>query len=117
MAIFNGSFGNDSVLTGSLSTVNDTVTTSLGNDYVQGTLGSDFLNLGYKTSLSYFRYGFNDFDTVDYRFMNPATPALRIVVDLQLGTVQKFNGVTLVGTDTLIGADSVWGTSSSCYGR
>jgi hypothetical protein len=112
MATIYGTTGSDSLSTG--TSFNDTFATGAGNDYVQATGGSDSYSLGYKSVISYFRYGFNDFDTVDYRFvwsnLGLATSAtVTFDIDLQLGTAKKFNGGTLLGTDTISGADAVRG--------
>ena len=90
-----------------------------GGDYVQATSGSDSYNLGYKSSASYWRFGFTDYDTLDYRYAwNSAgltnDISLRVVVDLELGTIKKFSSAgTLLGTDTVVGADAINGTQAS----
>jgi Ca2+-binding RTX toxin-like protein len=123
MARIYGTINNDSLANG--TTGNDSFITSVGNDYVQATQGNDAFDLGYAKSASYWKYGFNDFDSVDYRYAwqsyGLATNAgLEIVVDLQLGTVQKLTAAgTLLNTDTLIGVDAVFGTGGAdkFYGR
>lgn len=112
MADLFGTTGNDSINTG--TTGDDTISTSIGQDYAQATGGSDVFRMGYAWSSSYFRYGQNDFDIVDYRYvwsnLGLLTDAdVRIVADLAAGTVQKFDGDTLLGTDIVRGADAIWG--------
>ncbi len=116
MATIFGTTGNDSLTSGTAG--NDTFYTSLGGDYVQASAGNDTYNLGYKYSASYWRYGFNDFDTLDYRFAfssyGLAATDLKIVVDLQAGTIQKLNAAgTVLNTDTVIGVDSIYGTQNA----
>lgn len=117
MAIYTGSTGNDNVLTGNLTSSADTVSTGHGNDYVQGTGGGDSFILGYASTLSYFRFGYGDFDTLDYRFvwnsMGLSTNNVRIVADLEAGTVRKFGGTTLLSTDTVRGVDALRGTENN----
>jgi Ca2+-binding RTX toxin-like protein len=118
MTIYTGFTGNDDVRIAALSSSADTVSTGMGSDYVQATGGSDTYNLGYSSTLSYYRYGFGDFDTLDYRFvwqsMGLATSStVRIVANLELGTVQKFNGTTLLSTDTVRGVDAIRGADGN----
>jgi Ca2+-binding RTX toxin-like protein len=123
MATIFGTINNDSLTNGTNG--NDTFITSLGSDYVQATAGNDTFNLGFPKSASYWKNSFNDFDTVDYRYAwssygFAAATDVKIVVDLALGTIQKLNGAgALLHTDTVIGIDSVYGTSASdtMYGR
>ena len=73
----------------------------------------------------YWTNSFYDFDTVDYRFANDSYGVgdadIKIVADLQLGTVQKLNASTgnVLHTDTLVGADAVSASFASdvFYGR
>ncbi|MEJ5988997.1 calcium-binding protein [Ramlibacter sp. PS3R-8] len=119
MANLIGTTGNDSTGTSAgnigVGTVgDDSIATSTGQDYAQATGGNDIFRMGYAWSSSYFRYGQNDFDTVDYRYvwfnLGLTTDAdVRIVVDLGAGTVQKLSSDELLGTDTLRGVDAVWG--------
>lgn len=117
MANYTGTTGNDTVLTSNLTNAADTVSTSTGNDYVQGTGGSDRFVLGYASTLSYYRFGFGDFDTLDYRYvwnsMGLATNSLRIIADLEAGTVRKLTGATVVSTDTVRGVDGLRGTENN----
>jgi len=118
MAKITGTTGNDNLTNG--TTGNDQFYTGDGNDYVQGTAGNDSYNLGFASSTSYWRYGFSDFDTLDYRYTWSSyglanETSLRIIVDLELGTIKKLNassGATL-GTDTVSGADGVYGTQGN----
>jgi Ca2+-binding RTX toxin-like protein len=117
MAIIKGSSAADSLSNGTAGA--DQFITGTGGDYVQATAGNDSYNLGYASSASYWRYGFNDFDTLDYRNAwssagLASNTSLKITVDLELGTIKKFDsGGTLLGTDTVIGVDAVWGTQAS----
>ena len=123
MATILGSINNDNLYNG--TTGNDSFITSLGSDYVQATAGNDSYNLGYAKSASYWKITFRDFDSVDYRYAwnsygFASDTALKIVADLQLGTVRKLSAAgTLLNTDKLIGADGVWGTPAAdkFYGR
>jgi Ca2+-binding RTX toxin-like protein len=89
------------------------------SDFIAATAGSDLINAGYRLSSSYWKLpGYGDFDTVSYAnvwrgydLANAA--ALTIVADLQLGTVQKLTGTTLLGTDTLVGVDALQGTAGN----
>lgn len=117
MAIIKGT-GSADVLTG--TTGNDTILAGLGGDTINGTAGSDTINAGFKTSAYYWRYGFIDNDVVNYEntwasFGLASDTALRIAVDLQLGKVSKINAATgvVLGTDTLIGVDRVYGTDAN----
>jgi hypothetical protein len=116
MATILGSTGNDSK---SGTTGNDSFFTSLGNDLVFASAGNDSYNLGYKSSTSYWRYGFNDYDTLDYSsawssFLLPDAASLHITADLELGTIKKLNAAgSILGTDTVIGVDSVVGTAGN----
>ncbi|MEJ5988996.1 calcium-binding protein [Ramlibacter sp. PS3R-8] len=116
MADLIGTTGDDSITTGTSN--DDSLTTSLGSDYARGTPGDDVLLMGYAWSSSYWRYGHDDFDTVDYRYVWSGVyygpdAGLSIVVDLGVGTVQKFNGFELLGTDTVSGVDAIWGTNGN----
>jgi Ca2+-binding RTX toxin-like protein len=116
MATILGSTGND-VKSGTSG--NDSFFTSLGNDSVFASAGNDSYNLGYKSSTSYWRYGFNDYDTLDYSsawssFLLPDAASLHITADLELGTIKKLNAAgSILGTDTVIGVDSVVGTAGN----
>lgn len=116
MANIFGSTGNDTITSGTRT--EDMVATGAGNDYVQASAGSDTYNLGYKTSSSYVRYGYNDFDTLDYRYvwssLGLATSAsVTFDIDLQLGTALKYDGSGLLGTDTISGVDAVRGADGN----
>ncbi|WP_300341735.1 calcium-binding protein, partial [Accumulibacter sp.] len=123
MATIFGSTGDDSNVGGTPNlangtTGNDTFLTSLGNDFVGASAGNDSYNLGYKSSTSYWRYGFNDFDTLDYRnawssFALPDASSLRINADLELGTIKKLNaaGTVVLATDSVVGVDRIVGTA------
>jgi len=117
MAIIKGGSGNDSLTSGTAGA--DQFSTGAGNDTVQATAGNDSYNLGYASSTSYWRYGFNDYDTLDYSTvwssaLLPSATSVKITADLELGTIQKFNsGGTLLGTDTVIGLDNLAGTAAS----
>ena len=118
MANIYGGSGNDSYNTTHGSTGDDLFLTALGNDYVQATAGNDTYNLGFVQSKYYWTNSFYDFDTVDYRYAGDnyglGNTGIKIVVDLQLGTVQKLNAAgTVLSTDALVGADAVWGTFAS----
>ncbi len=123
MATILGSINNDNLYNG--TTGNDSFITSLGHDYVQATQGNDSYNLGYAKSASYWKITFRDFDSVDYgnawnSYGFASDTALKIVADLQLGTVKKLTAAgTLLSTDKLIGVDGVWGTGGAdkFYGR
>ncbi|MEF8747639.1 MAG: calcium-binding protein [Candidatus Accumulibacter propinquus] len=116
MATILGSTGNDSK---SGTTGNDSFFTALGNDLALASAGNDSYNLGYKSSTSYWRYGFNDYDTLNYSaawssFSLPDAASLHITADLELGTIQKLNAVgSVLGTDTVIGVDAVVGTAGN----
>ncbi|MBO3703166.1 MAG: hypothetical protein J5W83_11605, partial [Candidatus Accumulibacter sp.] len=117
MATIRGSTGRDSNLESPFNLSNgtagsDTFLTDLGNDFVGArSAGNDTYNLGCRSSTSYWRHGFNDFDTLDYRdawsvFSRPNAGSLRIAVDLELGTIRKLNAAgTVLATDTVIGVD------------
>jgi Ca2+-binding RTX toxin-like protein len=117
MAIIKGTSGADSLTSGTSGA--DQFSTGVGGDYIQATAGNDSYNLGYASSTSYWRYGFNDFDTLDYRYTwNSAglssSTGLKITVDLELGTVKKYSsGGTLLSTDTVVGVDAIYGTQAS----
>ena len=123
MATIFGSTGDDSNVggtpnLGSGTTGNDTFLTSLGSDFVGTSAGNDTYYLGYKSSTSYWRFGFNDFDTLDYRnawssFALPNASSLRINADLELGTIKKLNaaGTVVLATDSVIGVDRIVGTA------
>lgn len=118
MALLTGTSGNDTVLTGNLTSFDDTVYTGTGHDYVQATGGSDTFVLGYASTLSYFRFGYGDFDTLDYRYVwsnlgLADSSAVRIVADLEAGTVKKYQGTTLLSTDTVRGVDALRGTETN----
>lgn len=124
MATIYGSTNSDSLDNGTAT--DDVFVTSLGGDYVLATAGNDSFNLGYAKSASYWKHGINDFDQVDYRYAwqsyGFASEAdLKVVVDLQLGTVRKLDASSgaLMHTDTLIGVDGVYGTAAAdkFYGR
>ena len=123
MAFIKGGNNNDNLTGGTAD--NDEFLAGLGGDYITGSAGNDSINAGYANSASYWRYGFNDFDTVDYRdtylrYAYGAAAAVHFVVDMILGTAQKFLAVdTLVNTDHLIGVDAVWGGAGNdaFYGR
>ncbi len=123
MAIITGTSGNDSLTTGTAGS--DSFYTSLGNDLARATAGADSYQFGYASSASYWTRGFNDFDTIDYRFAwqsygLASNTQVKIVADLQLGTIQKLGTAgNLLHTDTVAGADAVWGTlgADSISGR
>jgi len=116
MATILGTTGGDSK---SGTTSNDSFFTSLGYDWVLASAGNDNYNLGYKSSTSHWRYGFNDGDTLDYSaawssFSLPDAASLHITADLELGTIQKLNAAgSVLGTDTVIGVDAVVGTAGN----
>lgn len=97
----------------------DTFATGLGGDFVNASAGSDSYNFGFKSSTSYWRNTFNDYDSLDYRnawqsYGFASATDLKIVVDLQLGTIQKLNAAgTLLHTDTVVGVDAVYGTAGN----
>lgn len=117
MAVINGWTGNDSLTNGTVD--DDQFHTGNGGDYVQATAGSDSYNLGYKASASYWRFGFSDYDTLDYRYAWSSAGlasdvGLRVLADLELGTIKKFgSGGTLLGTDTVLGVDAINGTQAN----
>jgi len=117
MATIYGSINNDSLTNGTNG--NDTFLTSLGSDYVQATAGNDVFNLGFAKSANYWTHSFNDSDTLDYRnawtsYAFAAETDIKIVVDLELGTIRKLNAAgTLLNTDTVIGVDAIYGTAGS----
>ncbi len=116
MATILGSTGSDSR---GGTTGNDSCFMSLGNDWVAASAGNDSYNLGYKSSTSYWRYGFNDYDTLDYSsvwssFLLPDAASLHITADLELGTIKKLNAAgSILGTDTVIGVDGIVGTAGN----
>ena len=63
MATFYGFSGGDNFTNG--TTGNDLFLTVGGGDYVQSTAGNDTFDLGYVKSALYWRYTFNDSDTVE----------------------------------------------------
>lgn len=97
----------------------DTFATGLGSDFVSASAGNDSYNFGFKTSSQYWRSTFNDYDTLDYRnaftsYGFASATDLKIVVDLQLGTIQKLNAAgALLNTDTVAGLDAVYGTAGA----
>ena len=113
MANFYGGTGNDNLTDGTAG--NDNFYAGLGGDYITGSAGNDVIYGGYAHSSSYWRYGFMDFDTVDYQntylsygFGDAA--AVHFVVDMAAGSVEKRDASNvLLGTDTLVGVDSVRG--------
>lgn len=123
MASIIGTSGNDTLTSGTSG--NDSFFTSLGNDLVRATAGADTYQFGYASSSSYWTRGFNDFDTIDYRFAwqsygLASNTQLKIVADLQLGTIQKLGAAgNLLHTDTVSGVDALWGSlgSDSIAGR
>ena len=124
MATIHGSTNGDSLSNGTAT--DDVFVTSLGSDFVEASAGNDTFNLGYAKSASYWKNGTNDFDQIDYRnawtsYGYASQTDLKIVVDLQLGTVRKLDASsgTLLHTDTLIGVDGVYGTAAAdkFYGR
>ncbi|MDZ5457145.1 calcium-binding protein [Azohydromonas lata] len=87
---------------------NDTISTGNGSDTIFASGGSDLINAGFAASAAYWRYGYNDYDTVNYSSVG------RIVANLQAGTVAKYNAAgTLLGTDTLVGVDTIVGTAGN----
>lgn len=116
MATINGTTSADNL---SGTAANDTFATGLGSDFVSASAGNDSYNFGFKTSSQYWRSTFNDYDVLDYRnaytsygFANATD--LKIVVDLQLGTIQKLNAAgTLLHTDRVVGLDGVTGTAAA----
>lgn len=114
---FIGSTGNDNV--DGESREDDEVFTGSGNDYVHGGAGNDSLQLGHASSVSYFRFGHVDYDTVDYRgawwrLDLASDTGAWIDADLQAGTIQKFSDTgTLLGTDTVTGVDALFGTHAA----
>jgi Ca2+-binding RTX toxin-like protein len=116
MATLYGTTSNDSIATG--TTGADTITTGAGHDVVQGSGGNDVISLGYKSSFSYLRHGFTDFDTLDYlgtwsHLLLANDASMHIVADLEAGTVTKYNGASVLGQDTVSGVDAVAGTNAS----
>lgn len=117
MALIKGSTGNDNLSNGTFES--DQFYTGNGHDYVQATAGSDSYNLGYTASSSYWRYGFSDYDTLDYRYAWSSAGlasdvGLRVVADLELGTIKKFSSTgVLLGTDTVLGVDAINGTQAN----
>jgi Ca2+-binding RTX toxin-like protein len=103
---FGDTIGTDRVTTG-----NDTISTGNGSDLIVASLGSDAINAGSALSSAYWRYGYNDYDTVNY---GANVSIARIVANLQAGTVAKYgsNGA-LLGTDTLVGVDTIVGTAGN----
>ncbi len=97
----------------------DTFATGLGSDFVSASAGNDSYNFGFKTSSQYWRSTFNDYDFLDYRnaytsYGFASATGLKIVVDLQLGTIQKLNAAgALLHTDTVVGLDAVYGTAGN----
>lgn len=131
MATIYGTTGNDAhgtdpaAVLGDGTAGNDIFYTGMGNDYMQATAGADTYNAGYLKSASYWRFGFIDFDTIDYRFAwqsygFASATGVRIVADLEAGTVRKLTSTgTLLDIDTLRGVDSIRGTAGAdtIYGR
>lgn len=117
MATIIGGSGNDTITTG--TTGNDTVGTGAGSDWVIASGGSDTYSLGYKFGSQYIRYGHGDWDTLDYRgiaySMGIEDPAgVRLVADLDAGWIRKYNAAgTLVGTDTAVGLDALYGSEGA----
>lgn len=116
MATINGTTNADNL---GGTAANDTFATGLGSDFVSASAGNDSYNFGFKTSSQYWRSTFNDYDTLDYRnawqsYGFASATDLKIVVDLQLGTIQKLNAAgTLLHTDTVVGLDAVYGTAGA----
>lgn len=113
-----GSTGNDLIDNSrGLGGGNDTVSTGAGNDTIFGSAGSDRIVAGYASGASYWRYGYNDFDFVNYAAANASGTSngiARIVADLRAGTVLKYNAQgALLGTDTLVGVDILAGTAGN----
>lgn len=113
--VWNGTGGNDFT---SGTDGDDVISTGAGRDWVDGSGGNDSYVLGYRSSASYLRWGFEDYDMLSYRntwttMELPSAATLYVVADLQAGTVRKYEGATLVGTDTVAGVDGMHGTDAS----
>ncbi|WP_127996448.1 beta strand repeat-containing protein [Piscinibacter defluvii] len=114
MATIYGTSGNDSLTSGTSG--GDTFITSTGSDSVRATAGADTYRFGYAAPWAAWVRGGSDFDTIDYRFAWQSyglagNTQVKIVADLELGTVQKLDASgNLLHTDTLSGVDAVWGT-------
>jgi Ca2+-binding RTX toxin-like protein len=108
MATIRGSNGNDSLTTQG-TTGDDLFITGVGGDLVTASGGNDVYNLGHVNSAAYWRFGFNDFDTLDYRNLWTAVGAaqasdVRLVVDLREFTIQKIDATgAVIGTDVFVG--------------
>ncbi len=126
MTTIKGTIGNDS--NGSNPNLpsgtagDDLFITSTGHDYLLASAGNDSYHLGYSKNATQWRYGGpnNDFDTLDYSnawssFLLPNAGSLRIVADLELGTIQKVNVASsiVLATDTVISLDSLVGTAGN----
>lgn len=89
---------------------NDTISTGNGSDTIFASGGSDLINAGYAQAAAYWRYGYNDSDTVNYGYGGVA----RIVANLQTGTVIKYGSSgAVLGTDTLVGVDILVGSAGN----
>jgi Ca2+-binding RTX toxin-like protein len=124
MATIKGSSGNDS-FTSHGTSGNDSFLTSTGHDTVAASGGSDVYNLGYTSTASYWRFGFSDFDILDYRNLWSSLSLgdandVRLVANLEAGTIQKIGaGGVLLGTDSVTGVDRLilTGGNDSVTGR
>ena len=110
-----GTLGNDTLNNGTSG--DDQFFTGAGHDTVQGSAGNDSYNLGFAGSASYWRFGFHDSDTLDYRGLwtsagAASNNAVRIEADLALGQISKYGSTgALLGRDTVIGVDNLVGTA------
>ncbi len=111
MAKILGTAFGDMIGTDRVTTGNDTISTGNGGDTIFASLGSDAINAGFALSSAYWRYGYNDYDTVNY---GANASIARIVANLQTGTVLKYSSANvLLGTDTLVGVDQIVGTAGN----
>src|SRR5690606_7283751 len=70
------------------------------------------------SSVSHWRYGFDDYDSIDYRYTWDTLgladrTTMYLVADLQANTVTKYVGAAAVGTDTFTGLDVLNGTHAN----
>lgn len=117
MAFIKGTTGNDFIFLDGVE--NHVVSTSIGNDNIMASSRNDVINMGFNSSIDYFRYGFNDQDRLDYSkfWINASLIDSRsayVIANFELGTVQKFSTAgTLLGTDKVSSVDALQGTDGN----
>ena len=65
-----GTLGSDNITSGTAG--DDHINAHVGHDTIAGSAGNDLINAGYRSSSSYWRMNWNDFDTIDYGWRWPS---------------------------------------------